>query len=87
MTTSLHSIEQGAKFTTVRVMRWLRDASIRPTFIPPGRPWQNGFAESFNDKLRYELLNREWFRSRTEAKILIERWQQFYNERRPRTYP
>lgn len=39
--------------------------------------------ESFNGKLRDELLNREWFRSRTEAKVLIERWRQFYNEQRP----
>jgi len=73
MTTSLHSIGQGAKLTIVRVMRWLRDASIRPAFITSGHPWQNGFVESFNDKLRDELLNREWFRSRAEAKILIER--------------
>jgi putative transposase len=64
-------------------MRWLRDASIGPAFITPGSPWQNGFVESFNGKLRDELLNREWFRSRAEAKMLIEQWLQFYNERRP----
>ncbi len=64
-------------------MRWLRDAAIGPAFIAPGSPWQNGFVESFNGKLRDELLNREWFRSRAEAKVLIERWRQFYNERRP----
>jgi len=45
--------------------------------------WQNGAVESFNGKLRDELLNREWFRTRAEAKVLIERWRQFYNERRP----
>ena len=54
-----------------------------PAFIAPGNPWQNGFVESFNGKLRDELLNREWFRSRAEAKVLIERWRQFYNEQRP----
>ncbi len=43
----------------------------------------NGFVESFNRKLRDELLNREWFRSRAEAKLLIERWWPFYNEQRP----
>ena len=49
----------------------------------PGSPWQNGFVESFNGKLRDELLNREWFRSRAEARILIEQWRHFYNEQRP----
>jgi len=58
-------------------------AAIGPAFIAPGSPWQNGFVESFNGKLRDELLNREWFRSRAEAKVLIERWRQFYNEQRP----
>lgn len=75
--------DNGAEFTAAKVMRWLRDAAIGPAFIAPGSPWQNGFVESFNGKLRDELLNREWFRSRTEAKVLIERWRQFYNERRP----
>jgi transposase InsO family protein len=75
--------DNGAEFTAAKVMRWLRDASIGPAFIAPGSPWQNGYVESFNGKLRDELLNREWFRSRAEAKVLIERWRQFYNEQRP----
>lgn len=75
--------DNGAEFAAAKVMRWLRDAAIGPAFIAPGSPWQNGFVESFNGKLRDELLNREWFRSRTEAKVLIERWRQFYNEQRP----
>lgn len=75
--------DNGAEFTAARVMRWLRDASVGPAFIAPGSPWQNGFVESFNGKLRDELLNREWFRSRAQAKVLIEQWRQFYNERRP----
>lgn len=75
--------DNGAEFTATKVMRWLRDAAIGPAFIAPGSPWQNGFVESFNGKLRDELLNREWFRSRAEAKVLIERWRQFYNEQRP----
>ena len=53
-------------------MRWLRDQVIGPAFIAPGSPWQNGFIENFNGKLRDELLNREWFRTRAEAKVLIE---------------
>lgn len=75
--------DNGAEFTAAKVMRWLRDQAIGPAFITPGSPWQNGFVESFNGKLRDELLNREWFRNRTEAKVLIERWRQFYNEQRP----
>ena len=75
--------DNGAEFTAAKVMRWLRDAAIGPAFIAPGSPWQNGFVGSFNGKLPDELLNREWFRSRAEAKVLIERWRQFYNERRP----
>lgn len=64
-------LDNGAEFTAARVMRWLRDASMGPAFITPGSPWQNGFVESFNGKLRDELLNRGWFRSRAEAKVLI----------------
>jgi transposase InsO family protein len=75
--------DNGAEFTAAKVMCWLRDAAIGPALIAPGSPWQNGFVESFNGKLRYELLNREWFRSRAEAKVLIERWQLFYYEQRP----
>ncbi len=75
--------DNGAEFTARSVMRWLRDEAIGPAFIAPGKPWQNGFVESFNGKLRDELLNREWFRTLAEAKVLIEAWRQFYNERRP----
>lgn len=75
--------DNGAEFTAAKVMRWLRDQAIGPAFIAPGSPWQNGFVESFNGKLRDELLNREWFGNRREAKVLIEQWRQFYNERRP----
>jgi transposase InsO family protein len=75
--------DNGAEFTAAKVMRWLRDQAIGPAFIAPGSPWQNGFVESFNGKLRDELLNREWFRNRAEAKVLIEQWRQFYNEKRP----
>lgn len=75
--------DNGAEFTAAKVMRWLRDQAIGPAFIAPGSSWQSGIVESFNGKLRDELLNREWFRSRAEARVLIERWRQFYNERRP----
>ncbi len=64
-------------------MRWLRDQQVGPTYIEPGKPWQNGFVESFHGKLRDECLNREWFVNRREAKIVIEDWRQFYNTPRP----
>ncbi len=75
--------DQGAEFTASRVMKWLRDQNVGPAFIPPGKPWHNGFVESFNGKLRDECLNREWFRDLREARTLIESWRQFYNYRRP----
>jgi putative transposase len=75
--------DNGAEFTATAVMKWLRDANVGPAFIEPGKPWQNGFLESFHDKLRSECLNREWFLTTREAKIIIERWRQFYNYERP----
>lgn len=64
-------------------MRWLRDQNVGPAYIKPGSPWQNGTVESFNGKLRDECLNREWFVSLREAKIVIEQWRSFYNHQRP----
>lgn len=75
--------DQGAEFTAGVVMRWLRDQNVGPVFIAAGKPWQNGFVESFNGKLRDECLTREWFRDLREARILIERWRHFYNHQRP----
>jgi putative transposase len=75
--------DQGAEFTAGRVMKWLRDQNVGPAFIPPGKPWHNGFVESFNGKLRDECLNREWFRDLREARAVIESWREFYNHRRP----
>ena len=51
--------------------------------IEPGSPWENGYVESFNGKLRDELLNGEIFYTLKEAKVLIERWRQQYNRLRP----
>jgi putative transposase len=51
--------------------------------IDPGKPWQNGAAESFNGKFRDECLSLEWFRSRAEAKVIIESWRRHYNQVRP----
>jgi putative transposase len=55
----------------------------QPLYIEPGSPWENGYCESFNSKLRDELLNTEMFYSLKEAQILTERWRMHYNTRRP----
>ena len=62
---------------------WLRRVGVKTLFIEPGSPWENGYNESFNGKLRDELLNGEIFYTLREAQILIERWRRHYNEVRP----
>jgi putative transposase len=54
---------------------WLENVGVETLFIEPGSPWENGFIESFNGKLRDELLNRENFDTVLKAKVLIERWR------------
>jgi putative transposase len=75
--------DNGAEFTSGAVMRWLRDRHIGPAYIAPGKPWQNGFVESFNGKLRDECLNRQWFLNLEEVQAEVERWRSFYNHVRP----
>ena len=65
------------------VRNWLNRLSVKTLFIEPGSPWENGYVESFNGKLRDELLNREVFYTLTEAKVLIEQWRREYNQIRP----
>ncbi len=62
---------------------WIAAVGARTAFIEPGSPWENGFCESFNSKLRDELLNGEVFYSLAEARIVIESWRQHYNTQRP----
>jgi len=75
--------DNGSEFTAKAVRGWLNRLGIRTLFIEPGSPWENGYIESFNGKLRDELLNREIFMTLTEAKVLIEQWRQEYNQIRP----
>ena len=75
--------DNGPEFTAKAVQEWLRRVGVKTLYIEPGSPWQNGYNESFNGKLRDELLNREIFYTLKEAKILIERWRQEYNTIRP----
>ncbi len=75
--------DNGPEFMSLAVLGWLQRNNIESAFIAPGKPWQNGKNESFNGKLRDECLNMEWFRSRAEARVIIEKWRVEYNEVRP----
>jgi putative transposase len=75
--------DNGPEFVSRAILEWLSDAGIETAFIDPGKPWQNGTAESLNGKFRDECLSMEWFRNRTEAKVVIETWRRHYNEDRP----
>jgi putative transposase len=75
--------DNGPEFVSMAVLRWMTAEGIETAFIDPGKPWQNGTNESFNGRFREECLSMEWFRSRTEAKTLIEAWRQHYNNVRP----
>ena len=75
--------DNGPEFVAIAVRDWLARLGVNTLFIEPGSPWQNGYCESFNGKLRDELLNREIFYTLKEAEILIERWRRFYNTERP----
>ena len=69
---------------TAKVVRsWFQQIGSKTLFIEPGSPWENGYCESFNGKLRDELLNGEIFYSLKEAKIVIEQWRKHYNTKRP----
>jgi len=75
--------DNGAEFTAKRVRSWLSRLQIKPLFIEPGSPWENGYIESFNGKMRDELLNGEIFYTLKEARVLIEIWRKEYNTIRP----
>jgi transposase InsO family protein len=75
--------DNGSEFTAKKIRTWLTELRVKTIFIEPGSPWENGYIESFNGKLRDELLNREIFTTLIEAKILIEQWRWEYNHVRP----
>jgi putative transposase len=75
--------DNGSEFTAKRVRAWLKKLDVKPLFIEPGSPWENGYVESFNGKMRDELLAREIFYSLKEAQVMIEMWRQHYNTIRP----
>ena len=75
--------DNGPEFVARALLKWMVDQGIETALIDPGKPWQNGVSESFNGKFRDECLSLEWFRSRAEAKVVIEAWRRHYNEIRP----
>ena len=75
--------DNGSEFTATKVREWLSRVGVKTLFIEPGSPWENGYIENFNGKLRDELLAREQFDTLLEAKVLIECWRKHYNTVRP----
>jgi transposase InsO family protein len=75
--------DNGPEFVATAVRAWISGVGAKTAFIEPGSPWENGYVESFNGKLRDELLNAEVFHTLAEARVLIEQWRRHYNTQRP----
>ena len=75
--------DNGPEFVANAVRDWLRRIGVGTLYIEPGSPWENGYLESFNGKLRDELLRVEQFDTLLEMKVLVERWRKHYNTVRP----
>ena len=75
--------DNGPEFVAKAVQDWIAAVGARTAYIAPGSPWENGYIESFNARMRDELLNGEIFYSLNEARIIIESWRQHYNRVRP----
>jgi len=75
--------DNGPEFTGAALDRWAYENGVKLSFIEPGRPTQNCYIESFNGKFRDECLNEHWFETLAEARRIIERWRQDYNDCRP----
>jgi len=75
--------DNGPEFIAKAVRKWIHAVGAKTAYIAPGSPWENGYVESFNARLRDELLNGELFYTLTEARIIIESWRRHYNSVRP----
>ena len=75
--------DNGPEFIAEAVRDWISAVGAQTAYITPGSPWENGYVESFNARLRDELLNGEIFYSLKEAQIIIEEWRHHYNTKRP----
>jgi putative transposase len=79
--------DNGPEFIALALRKWIAAVGSRTAYIAPGSPWENGYCESFNSKLRDELLDGEIFYSLPEAQILIEAWPRHYNGVRRHSSP
>ena len=75
--------DNGPEFVAKDLRKWLAETGAKTLYIEPGCPWENGYCESFNSKLRDEFLNGEIFYSMKEVQVLAERWRVHYNTVRP----
>ena len=75
--------DNGPEFVAQSVRDWIKAVGSATAYIEPGSPWENGYCESFNARLRDELLDREIFYTLKEAQVLIEQWRVHYNTIRP----
>ena len=75
--------DNGPEFISKKLLAWFKTLDIAPLFIHPGSPWENGYCESFNGKMRFEFLDGEIFYTLKEAKIMIDKWVRQYNTIRP----
>lgn len=75
--------DNGSEFTSRHIRDWLKGAGVITAYIEPGSPWENGYIESFNSRMRDEFLNGELFGNMYEAQVLTRRWVLYYNEVRP----
>ena len=73
----------GPEFIAEAVRDWIKAVGAKTAYIEPGSPWENGYCEIFNGRMREELLNGEIFYSLCEAQIIIESWRKHYNTKRP----
>ncbi len=75
--------DNGPEFVAKEIQEWLARACVRTLYIQKASPWENGYVESFNGRLRDELLDRELFLSLPEARVVLDQWRMDYNHRRP----
>ena len=75
--------DNGPEFTSKIIRAWLKRIGVKPKYIEPGSPWENGYIESFNGKLRDEVLNTEIFDTLLESQVIINNWRFEYNNIRP----
>lgn len=75
--------DNGGEFTARSVQSWLERLGVKTLYITPGSPWENGYNESFNGRLRDEFLNGELFYTLKEAQVMLEQWRHHYNHIRP----